>query len=161
MIKLLTIGILLAAHPVHVTLLSVEYSGSNSFDVFLRVYYDDFLIDYESTTEQAPDFDFRKKTKQTVDNISRYLKEKIQIIAEDKLLDFRITGMKLSDNELSINMLYLNPGKPGRVLIRNTILSDIYSDQSNLLILRYNDFEEGVKLTPEKREHLFEIKSNM
>ncbi len=163
MFKLLIIGIwLLATHPVHVTLLSIEYSNySNSFNVFLRVYYDDFLLDYKAFANETPDFYVTRKTKQTIDSFSRYLKEKIQIVAENQNLDFKITDMTLTDNELSIYLQYLNPGKPTRVMVRNTILVNIYNDQSNLLIFKYADFEEGVKLTPEKREHLFEIKHNL
>jgi len=34
-------------------------------------------------------------------------------------------------------------------------MTNLYNDQANMTIVRVSDFEEGVKLTPEKREQLF------
>jgi hypothetical protein len=37
-------------------------------------------------------------------------------------------------------------------------MTNIFDDQANMVILKVNDFEEGVKLTPEKTEMTFNIK---
>jgi hypothetical protein len=37
------------------------------------------------------------------------------------------------------------------------IMTSLYNDQSNMIIVRVNDFEEGVKLTSEKTEQSFKI----
>lgn len=159
MLKLLGISLWLAVHPVHVTLMSVEYSAEKKiFDVYLRVYYDDFLVDYELLTGRSHEMDIVRNKTEATKGLTVYLKEKIQIVNGNKILDFKVNNIRLADNELSIFMQFRNQGKPGKILIRNSILADIYEDQSNLLIVRCGDFEEGVKLTPEKREHLFDIK---
>ena len=37
-------------------------------------------------------------------------------------------------------------------------MTDLYADQSNMVIVKVNDFEEGVKLTSEITEQTFKIK---
>jgi len=42
----------LALHPVHVSLLSIDYAPDKElFNVFLRIYFDDFLLDSGIKTE--------------------------------------------------------------------------------------------------------------
>ena len=140
MLKLLAIGLWLAAHPVHVTLLSIEYSaGKEAFNAFLRVYYDDFMLDYELLTGTTTEIDINGKQSEAINSIAGYLKEKVQLISGDKPLDFRITDMNLSDNELNIYLLYRNEGKSGIFKVKNTILVDIYKDVYLILVLALND----------------------
>jgi hypothetical protein len=39
-------------------------------------------------------------------------------------------------------------------------MTDLHSDQANMIIVRVNDFEEGVKLTPDMTEKTFNMKRN-
>ena len=36
-------------------------------------------------------------------------------------------------------------------------MTSLYNDQANMIIVKVNDFEEGVKLTAEEPEKTFEI----
>lgn len=159
MLKLLLIAFWLVVHPVHVTLLSIEYSEEKkAFDAFLRVYYDDFMLDYQLLKGNTSVFNINGDKKEAITRLEGYLKERIQLLADKMPLDFTITDINLSDNELNIYLHYKSAGKAKVFTVKNAILADIYNDQSNLLIFRYGEFEEGVKLTPGKREHVFEIK---
>lgn len=159
MLKLLLIAFWLVVHPVHVTLLSIEYSEEKkTFNAFLRVYYDDFMLDYQLIKGNTSVFNINGDKKEAITRLEGYLKERIQLLAGKMPLDFTITDINLSDNELNIYLQYKSAGKAKVFTVKNAILADIYNDQSNLLIFRYGEFEEGVKLTPGKREHVFEIK---
>ena len=48
--------------------------------------------------------------------------------------------------------------KPKSVKVQNHIMTTLYPDQSNMVILTVSDFQEGVKLTPELTEHTFNTK---
>jgi hypothetical protein len=37
-------------------------------------------------------------------------------------------------------------------------MTDLYSDMANMTIIRFNNFEEGIKLTSDKPEETFELK---
>jgi hypothetical protein len=159
MLKTIILSLWFAAHPVHVTLLSVEYSAENkAFNVFLKVYYDDFILDYKLLTGLNPDFDFSGKKEAGEEMITNYIKDKVEIFAGKTKLDGKIKDLSLSGNELKMNLLFDNQKRSRMFTVRNSILTDIYKDQSNLLIFRYGTFEEGIKLTPEKREQVFKVK---
>jgi len=48
--------------------------------------------------------------------------------------------------------------KPKRITVRNMILTGWYTDQVNLMIIRINNFEKGIKLTPEHNEETLIVK---
>ena len=159
MFKPLIVLLWLSMHPVHVTLMSIEYSSEkDGFDTFIQVYYDDFLIDYENVTGVAPRFDFEEGKDKTIALIAKYLKSRIEIDNGEGKLDFKISDLIMSENELKMNLFFKEPGKSKVFSVRNAILANIYKDQTNLLIFKYDKFEEGVKLTADVTNHVFTVK---
>lgn len=158
MLRLLFISLWLTMHPVHVTLMSIEYDEEKSvFNAFLQVYFDDFLIDYNYLEETVPDFDFNNGKEESIRLLDNYLHNRIGLMGDGRNLDFDITDATMSDNELKMNLIF-RPGMRAKIFtVRNAILTDIYKDQSNLLIFKYDVFEEGVKLTAEKTDHVFNV----
>jgi hypothetical protein len=138
----------------------VEYSEkSDSFNVFLKIYADDFLLDYRLLTgDDSTRFDFIAKKETAEPLLRKYLNEKVQIFAEGKKLDGKLLTLESSDGELKMNLVFNNNKKSKNYRIKNLIMTDLYKDQSNLLIFRYGDYEEGIKLTAEKQEQNFIVK---
>jgi hypothetical protein len=159
MLKVILLSVLFVVHPVHVTLFSIEYSADNKlFDGYLRVYYDDFLLDFKSSGNDMALPDVSADPVGSVKSIENYLAGKVGISAGMRSLRPEITKLSLKDNELTINVVFRMKGKSSVFTVKNAILADIYPDQSNLLIFRYGNFEDGIKLTPEKRDHSFKVK---
>jgi hypothetical protein len=160
MLKFFILSFIILAHPLHVSLLSVEYSEkSDSFNVFLKIYADDFLLDYRLLTgDDSTRFDFIAKKETAEPLLRKYLNEKVQIFAEGKKLDGKLLTLESSDGELKMNLVFNNNKKSKNYRIKNLIMTDLYKDQSNLLIFRYGDYEEGIKLTAEKQEQNFIVK---
>jgi hypothetical protein len=76
----------------------------------------------------------------------------------NKKLEGRLISIKSADGELIMNFL-INNNRRARVFkVKNQILTGLYKDQANLLIFKYEDFEEGVKLTSDITERTFNIK---
>jgi hypothetical protein len=65
--------------------------------------------------------------------------------------------MDLSDNELRMNLVFGAAGKVNSITVKNLIMTSLYSDQANMIIVKVNDFEEGVRLTSLETEKRFEI----
>ena len=138
---------------------SIDYvRDKDSFKVFVRMYYDDFILDYRNSINDDQDFDPSGKIDTAIILVSKYLNNKVQIFADDKKLEGRLINIKSADGELTMNFL-INNNRRARVFkVKNQILTGLYKDQANLLIFKYDDVEEGVKLTSDMTEKTFKIK---
>jgi len=159
MFKIIFLSFFLFTHPVHVSMLSIEYSPkSDNFNVFLKLYYNDFILDYRNSINDDQDFDSSGEIDTTIILVGKYFNHKVQIFADDKKLEGRLVSINSADDELKMNFLINNKGKARIVKVKNQILTDLYKDQSNLLIFKYDDFEEGIKMTSDMNERTFKIK---
>lgn len=159
MFRILFISIWFFAHPVHITLTSIEYMpGMDSFNVFVKMYFDDFLIDCKLNGNDIQNKDFSTVNMSSRDVMEKYLSKKIVLKVNEKILSGKIMEMKLNGNEISMNMGYGSAGKPKTVTVKNLIMTDLYDDQSNMIIMKINELEEGVKLTSADTERIFELK---
>ena len=160
MLRALAVSIWLLFHPVHVTLTSIDHvTGTDSLKVFVRMYYDDFLRDYRlfDTTEESVN-GFPADKPFPADLMNNYLNEKVNISVNNKQLKGKLLNLVMANNEISINLLYKTVKKPKTISVSNIIMTGLYSDQANMTMIKIDDFEEGVKLTPEKSSESFNLK---
>jgi hypothetical protein len=158
MLNILTLSILFIFHPVHVTLTSIEHvSETDSMKVFIRMYFDDFLLDYKLFDKSVKPEYLSEDQSFPADMMNKYLAEKVFISVNNKELKGKLLKLTLAlpENEISVNLIYRSDKKPDIITVRNEIMTALYDDQANMTIIRINDFEEGVKLTPEKKEQTF------
>jgi translation elongation factor P/translation initiation factor 5A len=57
-----------------------------------------------------------------------------------------------------MNLVYKSDKKPKTISVKNMIMTGLYNDQANMTLIRVDDFEEGIKLTPEQTEQTFNLK---
>jgi hypothetical protein len=159
MLRTLFLSVFFLFHPVHVTLTSLDYAPETGiFRVFMKMYYDDFIRDYKLSRTGQENVEFSYNDSSSFNVMQKYLSEKVIVEVNDKPIAGKLKKMVLADNELSLNLEYGKVKKPKMVKVTNLIMTTLYSDQANMLIVRVNDFEEGVKLTPELAEKTFVIK---
>jgi hypothetical protein len=159
MFKSLIISVWFLMHPVHVTITSIDFiPDAGSYNVFVRMYFDDFLTDSKLNGNVVNSADFSESTSASKDAMEKYLSSKLIIKVNEKLLSGKLLEMKVADNEISINLEYKGGKKPDTIIVTNLILTDLYADMSNMVIVKVNDFEEGVKLTSDLTEQTFKIK---
>ena len=158
MLETLFLSACLVFHPVHVTMTSIEHiPGTDSMKVFCRMYFEDFLYDYQTYDDDRDLTKIFGNQPFPADRVNNYFNSKVSIYVNNKLLTGKLLTMNLTDNEFSMNLLYKTDKKPKKITIRNMMLIGWFSDQKNMTIIRVNDFEEGVNLTPEKTEHTFKL----
>jgi hypothetical protein len=159
MFRILCFSILFFFHPVHVTITSIDYVPENDlFRVFVRMYFDDFKSDYNLDAENGQITDFSSSNTVSKNVVESYMKRKLIFKVNDELLYGKLLDINIADNEISMNFEYKGGKRARSVSIKNLFMTNLYADMSNMLILRINDFEEGVKLTSEKTEQTFLIK---
>ena len=158
MLRLLFITLWLVSHPVHVSLLSIDYvPDKEMFNVFLRIYFDDFLLDSGISADDQKKMNFSESNQFTSEILGNYINDRITIIINDRQTSAQIRNMDLSDNELRVNLVLPSEKKVNSVTVRNLIMTSLYNDQVNMTIVRVNSFEEGVKLTAGETEKTFKI----
>jgi hypothetical protein len=159
MVKVLLYSILLMVHPVHVSLLSIDYAQERKImNVFLKIYYDDFLIDSGIGAIGKGKQDSLISNTNFKNLILKYANEKIGITINNKLFYTNLEEYILSDNELTMNLSFKIDEKISSVTVKNLLMTNLYNDQTNMIIVKINDFEEGSKLTTDKTEQTFKIR---
>jgi hypothetical protein len=159
MFKTLLISVWFLVHPVHITLTSIDFVPDHgSFNVFVRMYFDDYISDSKLNGNIVSAVDFSTGNSESRDAMEKYLNKKLIIKVNEKLLSGKLHEMNVADNEISMNLEYGGGKQPNTIIVKNLILTDLYPDMSNMVIVKVNDFEEGVKLTSDITEQTFKIK---
>jgi len=160
MLKTLVLSIWIFFHPVHVSLTSIDHvPDTDSLKVFVRMFYDDFLLDYklfDTNNEIVKEMTVNQSF--PAELMNKYLDKKVNISINNKQLSGKLLNLTLEDNEISMNLLYRSDKKPKTISVRNEIMTELYADQANMTMIRIKNFEEGIKLTPEQPEQTFILK---
>lgn len=148
----------LTFHPVHVTLTSLDYiPEQNAFRGFVRLYMDDFLLDSGKEGFAVVQGMLEKKDPAAIREFERYLNAKLIISVNGKQVRGSISEMKIEGNEVDVDIAYEKGKYPETVIVKNLIMAGLYSDQSNMFIIKVADFEQGIKFTPDLTEQTFKI----
>lgn len=159
MVQVIYISFWLFMQSAHVSMISInQVQDTDSLKVSCRMKFDDFLKDLQTIDD---DRNLRKVFSNPpfpTDLINMYFNSKVFISINKKLLIGKLLTADLSEDDIILNLLYKSEKKPKSITVRNLILTGWYSDQTNLLIIKINHLEEGIRLTPEHSEETFLIK---
>lgn len=159
MIKLILFSVWTLFHPVHVTLTSIDFvKEKRALEVFVKLYYDDFLLECTNEGRKVKTGGYTGNENDLRVLMEEYLGDKIIIKINDREVHGKLKDLSVQDNEVRVNLEYNDVKQPTSIAIKNLILTEIYSDQANMVIIRIGDFEQGLKLTSELREQTFKIK---
>jgi hypothetical protein len=159
MLKTLAISLWLIMHPGHVTMTSIDFvKGTDSLKVSCRMNFDDFLKDLQTIDDDRNLYRLFNKQPFPSDLINQYFNSKVFIYVNNNLLIGKLLSSDISDKDINLNLIYRSDKKPKNITVRNMILNGWYNDQTNLIIIRINNFEKGIKLTPDHNEESLIIK---
>ena len=120
--------------------------------------FEDFLKDLQTIDDDRNLRRFFSKQPFPSDLINQYFNSKVFIYVNDKLLIGKLLSASLDNNDINLNLIFRLSKKPKSITVRNMILTGWYTDQVNLMIIRINNFEKGIKLTPENNEETLIVK---
>jgi hypothetical protein len=120
--------------------------------------FDDFLKDLQTIDDDRNLYRLFSKQPFPSDLINQYFNSKVFIYVNNKLLIGKLLSANITDTEINLNLIYRSGKKPKSITLRNMILTGWYSDQTNLMIIRINNFENGIKLTAGHTEETLIIK---
>ena len=143
-----------------VTLTGIDYiKGTDSLKVSVRISNELFLRDYQQSIFDDLDLEVLRNFKPfPADLANNYLNSKINIYTDNKLVIGILTGMEKSDGDIRFSLLYRVNRRIKTITVKNSILTGLYSNVENLVIIRSRNFESEKKLTAKNTEETFYIK---
>lgn len=118
----------------------------------------DFAYDYRVMINDDVLFDPSGKIDTTEIFVSKYIDSRVSLFARDVRLKGRLTSFESADGEVNMNLVYNYDKKVKQFKVHNTFLNNVNRKPSTLLIFKYKDYEEDVKLTEDKTEETFVVK---
>jgi len=141
-------------HPVHVSFVTVEYDAqSESFKILFRIFVDDFDLILNKKYGKEIKLSEGKWDDDYLKIVNKYLLEHFRLIVDGK--DKTKSLLNFSKKELKEQAIWLyfdsnSKVKSSDFIIQNSLMTDLYQDQKNLLIFTFNGKQEGVTFTINK-----------
>ncbi len=147
-------------HPVHVSLLNVDLN-TNSGDISVAFKF--FSDDFETIIFQryGTQLDIKNQTDpgDKIQSINKYLNETFKL----EINGTRIEGWKYDRTEMNQQAIWLfyNAGYNGKLKSVNVTyesMMDLFEDQTNLVIVAYDEVQNGYRLNNKNRNISINIK---
>jgi hypothetical protein len=154
LIALLTLALFLPlqapAHPLHLSITNITYENGK-LNIRMKSFRDDWEIGYFHFHSKP--IDFSDPVNQKIPWFSEYLNSRFQIATGQEMpgLILEIDTLLLEGDALTIAMHAVVPSRPNSLYIYNALLTDIFPDQTNLVIFMFEKKETGIKFDMKKR----------
>jgi hypothetical protein len=159
MFKAILISFWMLVNPGHVSMTSIDHvAGTDSLLVTCRMPFSDFIRDLQTVDD---DRNLAKSfTKQPFpsDLINQYFNLKVFIYINNKMLIGKLLKVEIIEDAIRLKLYYRVDKKPKKITVRNMILTGWFSDQTNLTLIRINNFEKGITMTPSYNEETFNLR---
>jgi hypothetical protein len=155
LIALLTLALLIPvespAHPLHLSITNITYENG-TLNIRMKSFRDDWETSYFHFHSKP--VDFNDPVQREIPWFSEYLHKKFRITAakETQDLSLKIDSIYVEEDALTIEMHVVLHSKPNSLYIYNALLTDIYPDQTNLVIFVYEKKETGIKFDVNKHD---------
>jgi len=155
LIALFTMLILLPvespAHPLHLSITNITYENGK-LNIRIKSFKDDWEVGYFHYHSKA--IDFTDPSSREIPWFYEYLNNSFRISAGKEMpgLILEIDTVFLEDDTMTIELHAEVPSSPNSLYIYNALLTDIYPDQSNLVIFVYEKKETGIKFDVNKHD---------
>lgn len=147
-------------HPIHVSVTNVDLDpAAGTIDLSVKIFADDFqdliLQKYAvqlKITQQV-------KPAEKIGAVNRYMDEALQMeINGQEIRGMEFVGSELNEEAIWLRYHYRHKGAIRKIMIRNSIMLEMFDDQTNLMILAYDGKQNGYRLDNKTTELALNIK---
>ena len=140
-----------AAHPLHLSITNITYENGK-LNIQMKSFRDDWEVGYFHYHSKP--VDFTDPAMRELPWFSEYLNKCFRITAGKELPGYtlEIDTVFLEEDAMTIEMHATVPKSPNSLYIYNSLLVDIYPDQSNLVIFVHEKRETGIKFDVKKHD---------
>lgn len=133
-------------HPVHISVTSIEIKPTqNEINVMLKLFKDDLKLAIFHNFEVEIDLMEDADTCSHIDLVNQYINNHFSLLFK-KALKMRLVGVDFDENNIWLKYKIVYKKLPKTIRIENSFFNDIYYDQKNLVIFKYNNFDKGFEL---------------
>lgn len=142
------LALVAALHPLHVSVTDIAYDEKDkALEIMMRVFMDDLELTMRNR-HQKPALDILNPKELTLDQMmDDYLKEKLIIALDGKRQEINYLGHE-RDGEAFVFYVEVSPVKKWKqIQVQNTIVTETYEDQSNLVHVTVRGKIRSLRLT--------------
>ena len=143
-----------SAHPVHVSITQIEIiQDSKQLNYSIKVFAEDFesIINYKYNTFLEFGERIRMTTKEQ-DAITDYLSRNFCIMANSDTLAAKFVSWKQDEEAVWFSFTAVSGKEIVELNIINKLLTEFYTDQQNLVIVKWGNQEKGLQFNKRKQE---------
>ena len=139
------------AHPLHLSVTNITYENGK-LKISMKTFRDDWETAYFHYHSKV--IDLSDRSQQESPWFEEYLNKrfKLSVNEKDPALVIQIDTVMLKEDALLIEMKCAIPSKPNSLYIYNALLTDIFPDQTNLVIFGFKKKETGIKFDVKKQD---------
>jgi len=155
LIAVLTLALLLPvqaqAHPLHLSITNITYENGK-LNIRMKSFIDDWEVGYFHYHGKV--VDFSDPVNRELPWFTDYLKKSFRISKGEEIpeLTIELDSISIEEDAMTIEMHAKLPSNPNSLYIYNALLTDIYPDQTNLVIFVFENKETGIKFDVKKHE---------
>lgn len=135
-------------HPLHVSVTEIEMDDKDKrLEIMMRVFMDDLEVTLRNEY-QNPDLDILNPRGLTVDQMmENYLKKHFKIMLDNKSVVTKYLGHEQEGDAFIFYVEVGNVKKWKTINVQNSIITDTFDDQSNLVHVTVGEIVRSLRLT--------------
>ena len=139
------------AHPLHLSITNITYENGK-LKISMKTFRDDWEVAYFHYHSKL--IDFTNPGQREIQWFDDYLNDRFKLSHHKggPGLSIVIDTVMLDEDTMIIEMQSTIPAKPNSLYIYNALLTDIYPDQTNLVIFGFKKKETGIKFDMKKHD---------
>jgi hypothetical protein len=150
-VGILFLPVLSPAHPLHLSITNITYENG-TLNIQMKSFRDDWEVGYFHYHSKP--IDFNDPANREIPWFKDYLYSKFRISTgkEKPELTLVLDTVYVEADALNLKMHAEVPSNPNSLYIYNALLTDIYPDQTNLVIFVFENKETGIKFDIQKHD---------
>lgn len=139
------------AHPMHLSITNITYENGK-LNITMKTFLDDWEVGYFHYHGEP--IDFSDPEKRDLPWFRKYLTESFRIAEKREMQDLalELDSVTVEEESMTIVMHATLVSEPNSLYIYNALLTDIYPDQTNLVIFGFGKRETGIKFDVKKHD---------
>lgn len=140
-------GLFFLEHPMHVSITNIEYKQDKKcFDISVKIFTNDLEDAILKKDGKRLMLGQKDEVQNSAEAVCSYILDHFSISVDKKEISKKkmlFKEKKINDGAIWVYYELSGIEKASSISIKNSILMDIYSDQTNMVIFSFNDTEKG------------------